>query len=53
MRHDDLDLQNIFFDPVTDGVTAIIDWDEACAVPQCYGCASLPDFSTYAEIHMP
>jgi hypothetical protein len=43
LRHDDLDLQNIFV--YADGnVTGIIDWDSCFSVPACIGYTSLPTF---------
>ncbi|KAF2662400.1 hypothetical protein K491DRAFT_177370 [Lophiostoma macrostomum CBS 122681] len=62
LRHDDLNLQNIFVDPSTGHVTSILDWDDVRAVPVCLGYTSLPDFlkadwcpnfSSYRDIHMP
>ncbi|KAF2794145.1 hypothetical protein K505DRAFT_361357 [Melanomma pulvis-pyrius CBS 109.77] len=46
LRHDNLTIStsNIFCNPHTGEVTAIIDWDNARAVPRFYGYASLPDF---------
>ncbi|KAI4916118.1 hypothetical protein J4E90_004564 [Alternaria incomplexa] len=46
LRHDDLNLQNVFCDPDTGEVTGIIDWERASTAPRCLGYASLPKFLT-------
>jgi hypothetical protein len=46
LRHDDLNLQNIFCDPDTGEVTAIIDWERASTTSHCLGYSSLPLFLT-------
>jgi hypothetical protein len=44
LRHDDLNLQNVFCDPDTGEVTGIIDWERASTAPRCLGFSSLPIF---------
>jgi len=44
LRHDDLNLQNVFCDPDTGEVTGIIDWERASTAPRSLGYASLPKF---------
>jgi hypothetical protein len=44
LRHDDLDLQNVFCDPETGEVTCILDWERASTAPRCLGYSSLPLF---------
>ncbi|KAI4689147.1 hypothetical protein J4E81_007864 [Alternaria sp. BMP 2799] len=46
LRHDDLNLQNVFCDPETGEVTGIIDWERASTAPRSLGYASLPKFLT-------
>ncbi|KAI4604882.1 hypothetical protein J4E83_010930 [Alternaria metachromatica] len=46
LRHDDLNLQNVFCDPDTGEVTGIIDWERASTAPRCLGYSSLPKFLT-------
>jgi aminoglycoside phosphotransferase (APT) family kinase protein len=41
LRHNDLNFRNILCD-VTGRVTAILDCDECCAVPRCFGYSSVP-----------
>ncbi|PSN71752.1 hypothetical protein BS50DRAFT_629887 [Corynespora cassiicola Philippines] len=43
LRHDDLDLQNIFVDHNGD-ITGIIDWDGCIAAPRSVGYSSVPAF---------
>ncbi|KAL1795346.1 hypothetical protein ACET3X_007162 [Alternaria dauci] len=62
LRHDDLNLQNIFCDPDTGEVTAIIDWERASTAPRCLGYSTLPlwltydwlpDYDVYDQMHSP
>ena len=46
LRHDDLNLQNVFCDPETGEVTGIIDWERASTAPRSLGYTSLPKFLT-------
>ena len=46
LRHEDLNLQNIFCDPETGEVTGIIDWERTVTAPRCIGFSSLPIFLT-------
>jgi hypothetical protein len=46
LRHDDLNFQDIFCDPNTVEVTAIIDWKHCATAPRCIGYASSPIFLT-------
>jgi hypothetical protein len=60
LRHDDLNFQNILCNR-TGRVIGILDWDECCTVPRCFGYSTVPVFLRYdwfpdfshLEVHMP
>jgi len=46
LAHPDFDLRNILVDPATGHMTALVDWDNVCAVPRAQGNTCYPRWLT-------